>query len=189
MEGVASAATTPSSTPTCLTKSTSSASITISGNRATAHFTLPANCKGQVVSLVSYTAPNGTDHKPFAEQKLFKATTRTFNVSGDRNMSVEVPDCFFQVDLARGQPIQSFAGGVTYNSQGRLLTASGGGSKSCDQPATVQPAKTQPIVQQKNVTVVNNNEDMDMEDRNNNNNQKKGGRGRASASSSCCARK
>jgi hypothetical protein len=146
----------------------------MSGNRATAHFTLPKNCTGQVVSLVSYKAPNGTDHKPFAEQTMFKATTRTFNISGARTMSVEVPDCFFQIDLVRGQPIQSFASGRTYSSEGRMLTASGGGSKSCNAPAaTTQAAPVAPAVQKQEVKRVNNNQnDNEMEDEDRNNNQK-----------------
>lgn len=124
----------------CLRESTANASITVAGDRATAHFTLPSGCKGQVVSLVSYKAPNGTDGKPYSSQELFRSTTRTFNNEGRREMSVQLPDCYYQVDLVTGQPLQSFANGVTYHGQHRFLVARHGGNKFCSQPMQTQPA-------------------------------------------------
>lgn len=126
----------------CLRESTANAKITFSGNKATADFKLPGNCKNQTVSLVSYMAPNGTDGKPYAQQKLFKSTTREFNVADShRTISVEVPDCYFQIDLVKGQPKQSFADGTTYHAENRFLAGRMGGNKSCDQP---KPAATPP---------------------------------------------
>ena len=129
---------------TCLTPSTAKPDIKVSGNTATAHFTLPSGCKNINVTFVSYKAPNGTDGKPYAQQVLFTSVTRNYNVEGRREIKIALPDCFYQVDLVIGQPLQSFAGGATYHGEHRFLDARHGGSKSCTPAQTVQPAPPAP---------------------------------------------
>lgn len=124
---------------TCLTPSTAKPVINVSGTTAHAYFTLPSGCKNINVTLVSYKAPNGTDGKPYDQQVLYKSITRNYNVEGRRDITIALPDCFYQVDLVIGQPLQSFAGGVTYHGEHRFLLAKHGGSKSCA-PAQAAPA-------------------------------------------------
>lgn len=129
---------------TCLTPSSANPSITVSGTTATANFTLPKGCKNIDVSLVSYKAPNGTDGKPFDQQVLYKSVTRNYNIEGRREIKVEVPNCYYQVDLVIGQPLHSFAGGVTYHAQHRFLLAKQGGTTSCTPAVTPTPPPATP---------------------------------------------
>lgn len=125
----------------CLNQRTSKPSIRVSGNTATAHFTIPKNCKEKVV-LASYQAPNGTHGKPYEKQKIYRWVTQVYNKPGNYNLKVNIPNCFYQVDLARGDVIQRFSGDNTYNRQGRLLAHKQGGNKSCEPKPVPTPTPT-----------------------------------------------
>lgn len=120
-------------------------SITVNGNKAVASFKFPGQCEGQniPISFVSYKAPNTPGNQPFSQQVLFDSVTR--NYSQPRNgaqITINVPDCKYQLDLVVGQPITQFSDGHasanTYTGQKRMITASGGGSGEC----FAQPAPT-----------------------------------------------
>ncbi len=150
---------------------TSAESISISGNTATGKFTVPSGCPGTHVLLASYTAPNGTDGKPYTSQKLY-ASSRALFGPGRHSISVALPNCYYQVDLARGDLLQNF-NQTTYTTSPNhiLLAARHGGTQSCEQkptPAPAPPAATKPAPpaptppaptqsqQQSQSTVVNN---------------------------------
>lgn len=142
---------------TCLRPSNANSNISVNGNIATATFTFPEVCKNKdiKITLVSYKAPNNNDAKPFDQQVYYKSVTRDYNITGRRHISVSVPDCFYQVDLVLGEPLRSFAGGVTYHAQHRFLLAEIGGDKPClSQPAATAPAQP---ARQASVTIQNTN--------------------------------
>lgn len=128
------------------TKCTTSAeSISISGNTATGKFTVPSGCPGTHVLLASYTAPNGTDGKPYTAQKLH-ASSRALFGPGKHTLTVQLPNCYYQVDLARGTVLPNF-NSTTYTASTKhiLLAAKHGGTQSCEQkPAPTPPAVTKP---------------------------------------------
>ena len=57
---------------------------------------------------------------------------------------VKVPDCYWQVDLFFGRPIDTLVeGGPTYSSEGRLIDGKLGGTKPCVKPTdTATPTHT-----------------------------------------------
>ncbi len=124
---------------------TSNESISISGTTATGRFTVPKGCPGTHVLMASYTAPNGTDGKPYAAQKLYASKRAKFG-PGRHSLSVQLPNCYYQVDLARGTVLQNFRT-TTYTASPNhiLLDAKHGGTQSCEKKPTPQPpAPTKP---------------------------------------------
>lgn len=135
-------------TQACFRRTTANPQITVTGNKATATFTIPKECKSEKVTLASYQAPNGTDGKPYGEQKLFRWVTQTYQ-PGKHTLKVTVPNCYYQVDLARGDVINKFSKGNTYFQQDRLIDAAHGGNKSCEPPKpkpTPKPEPAKPVV-------------------------------------------
>jgi len=130
----------------CFKTSTAKASIKVSGGQATANFTIPKNCTPKKVTLVSYKAPNGTNGKPYPKQTVHAFNTKTFQNPGKHVIKVDLPNCFYQVDLVRGDHvIQHFSDGNTYTAQNRLITAKHGGKQSCEPKKAPAPAaKTKP---------------------------------------------
>lgn len=116
-----------------------------SSNIATATFTVPAHCTTpQVYTLVSYTAPNGTTGLPYTAQKLYKSVTKTFG-PGTHTMQVQVPDCFYQVDLVGGYPVATFPNNqALYHNEHRFFRALHGGTKSCETPKPPVTPPAQP---------------------------------------------
>ena len=118
------------------------------GDTVTVHFTVAAG-KTVTVSLVSYKAP-----EPFSTaenlqfQELFQADTGTFT-GGTHSLTVEVPDCYFQLDFIGGLPIDPFgpAGSDTlYARQGRRIAFVNGGTEpcDCDVPPVCEPPPCEP---------------------------------------------
>ncbi len=103
------------------------------GGTATVSFTVAAGCNIQL-SLVSYKAPSATFSASTANQQvLFDSMTATL-AAGAHSFSVNVPDCFFQVDFVFGSPMTTLgpAGSNNfYSAQGRLISGMNGGSTSC----------------------------------------------------------
>lgn len=124
----------------CLDKAASKPSLKVSGNKASASLTIPKNCVNQKVTIASYKAPNGTDGKPYSQQKIYRWSSYTYTKAGRYTIKLAVPDCYYQVDLARGGVIQDFSPGNTYAQQGRLLASAHGGNKSCTPKPAPAPA-------------------------------------------------
>ncbi len=129
----------------CVRQSTAKAVINVSNNVATARVSIPKKCGPTQISFASYKAPNGTNGKPYANQSLFAVTTKTFQ-PGRNTISVNLPDCHYQVDLVRGTPISDFTN-TTYHKQNRFLGAVHGGSKSCsEKPVVITQVVEKPVV-------------------------------------------
>jgi hypothetical protein len=109
-----------------------------SPDHVVASFTVPAACSVEV-SLVSYQAPSSSfDPKTASQQTVFDSKDATF-AAGAHSLAVNVPACYFQVDFVRGAVIQHLGPDGSnnfYGAQGRLISASNGGSKSCSTAST-----------------------------------------------------
>lgn len=92
----------------------------------------PENCKAKL-TLASYQATEDVFNE---DQVLYQYETKHVAAHPER-LTVHVPDCFYQVDLAFGHVIRSFKGGVRYGD--RLISADNGGTKVCE-PPTPPPA-------------------------------------------------
>lgn len=90
------------------------------------------------LSLVSYTAPGPTfDAKTADQQVVFQTDIGTFG-PGVHTLSVDLPDCYYQVDFVCGPVIVHLGPAGTnnfYTPQNRLFSADNGG---CN-PSTVTP--------------------------------------------------
>lgn len=113
----------------------------LNGNKVTATFEVKGNadCKQDVV-LASWQAPDGDKGRPYELQKLYKYVSGTFGV-GKHTLTVELPDCFYQVDLARGKNPTGPNGSAVYE-QGRLMGSLHGGTKVCEEPKQPEEPKT-----------------------------------------------
>jgi hypothetical protein len=129
----------------CPSSVTTSGPITIGGGGAQVSFTVAAACAGVEVTLVSYAAPSAAFDESAADQQvLFRATTMTA-LSGPQLLTVEVPDCFFQVDFVYGPPLQTLGPAGTgnfYGAQGRLILFATGGVNSCSTSTTTATSST-----------------------------------------------
>ncbi len=105
------------------------------GDTVTVHFTVAAGVTGIEVALVSYVAPAATfDASTAYLQRVYKVDTGIF-AAGEHSLTVEVPNCYFQIDFITGCVIETFgAPGSTgfYTPQGRLISADNGGTQSCN---------------------------------------------------------
>ena len=123
--------------------------IAINGNTATSRFSLKgaANCK-YYMSLFSFEAPSANG-QPFREQTLYAQQTK-FVGPGNHTLTVEIPECYFQVDMVTGRPLDAKKGdrlhdvvaetnmpnhgmsGIMVSSH--IVDAFVGGNKSCEEP-------------------------------------------------------
>src|ERR1041385_7148009 len=102
--GVLAPSTTSAQTLPCFREGTAQVGLAINDKTATATFIIPDACGAQEVSLVSYNAPSANG-LPLDQQSVFQSTTQTLN-PGRYALAIQIPDCFYQVDLVQGQVIQ-----------------------------------------------------------------------------------
>jgi hypothetical protein len=108
------------------------------GGTASVDFTVAADCNVQL-SLVSYQAPAATFSEDTASQQTIFDTATATLAAGAHTLSVDVPNCFFQVDFILGSPIATLgpAGSSNfYSAQGRLISAMNGGTAQCSAGTT-----------------------------------------------------
>jgi uncharacterized protein DUF11 len=106
-------------------------SILVAGGKATATFSISAACPATTVTLASYEAPAATFSLP---QTLFDDASATFASGGPYTLTVDLPDCFFQVDLVTGTAIPVLTSGNLYGNRKAAFTQ--GGVKACPPPTT-----------------------------------------------------
>lgn len=100
------------------------------------NYALASGCAvehGGRLSLVAYTSPGVTPAvlTPKPPSRAFDMHT-TLNGAGGL-LQVRLPPCAFEVDLALGEPVQTFAGPVNpYAAANRLIAGGLGGYGSCD---------------------------------------------------------
>jgi hypothetical protein len=94
-------------------------------------------CSEIQLSLVSYTAPsNAFDANTASQQVVFDSKTADFD-AGLHTWTVNMPNCYFQVDLVYGTVIEHLGPANSnnfYGTQGRLITALNGGTTTCEVP-------------------------------------------------------
>jgi hypothetical protein len=115
---------------------------TFAGNMATINFTVAAGCENVKLSFVSYKAPSNVYTAEEADQQvLFRYVTDTFQ-AGPGQMTVEVPNCYFQLDFVYGEHLDHLgpAGSTNFYSS-RKIRGQMGGTAACvvEQPPTEQP--------------------------------------------------
>lgn len=124
----------------------------VPGGTATASITIAAGCSVDV-SLVSYEAPSASfTFESAGQQVLFGS--QTVSGAGLHTLSVNVPNCFFQVDLVFGQPITNLGPADSNNfyfRQGRLIAGVNGGTTACvhdteESPPPIGTVTTPPVV-------------------------------------------
>lgn len=117
--------------------------ITVSGGVATASFTVAAGCTIPQISLVSYQAPSATYDESTADQQVrFQEVSESNVTAGTYTLQIAIPDCFFQVDLVTGPPIEKLgpAGSDNfYGKQNRLIVGMNGGTQACAAPPPTCP--------------------------------------------------
>jgi hypothetical protein len=91
------------------------------------------DCKVDVV-LASWQAPDGDKGLPYSDQKLFKHVSGNFG-KGKHTLTVELPKCYYQVDLARGKNPTGPNGSAVYEKE-RLMGSLHGGTQKCEEPKT-----------------------------------------------------
>jgi hypothetical protein len=118
-------------------------------SEVTVHFTIAKDCQERL-TLASYEAESTSD-QDLDSQTLHDWTSRTFG-EGKYSMSVDVPECIFQVDFAREDVIRNLSASNRYGD--RLIDYDIGG-ETCPEveatevttpPTTEAPAEVQPEV-------------------------------------------
>jgi LPXTG-motif cell wall-anchored protein len=107
------------------------------------------NC-AKVVTLEAWKAPNATDGRPFKEQVLFRHITRTLD-AGSHLLSVQLPNCYYQVDLIHGSKTMGANGEIKFDSA-RMIGSVHGGNKVCT--VTTPDTPDEPEVPETPVTPV-----------------------------------
>ena len=93
-----------------------------------------AVCEVAGITLVSYEAQSKT-WETSRPQYLYDFQTQMIPRGETRTYEIDVPNCYWQVDLVFGRPIESLVeGGTTYSAEGRLIKGHLGGTKPCVKP-------------------------------------------------------
>ena len=146
--GTASYAT-PGTYPTCTSTPADVEVVTIDHAAGTATVGLKdsAVCEEAGITLVSYEAQS--DSWPTSRpQYLYDYQTQIVPRGETADYKIKVPDCYWQVDLVFGRPIETLVeDGTTYSSEGRLISGKLGGVKPCVKPThtgtpTATPTET-----------------------------------------------
>ncbi len=89
------------------------------------------NCE-KAVTLESWKAPNGTDGKPYKQQTLYRFKTLTGLKPGEYRVSVQLPNCFYQVDLIHGTKTMgaSSDADIKFDAD-RVIGSVHGGNQAC----------------------------------------------------------
>jgi hypothetical protein len=114
---------------------TADGSLTLSGNVVTGKILVSGSnpqCRA-TVTIATWTAPNGSDGRPYSQQRLFSHNTQTFS-AGKHTIATQMPDCFYQADLLRGDQPTAPDGGPVYPA-GFLMGWLNGGERSCVHPS------------------------------------------------------
>ncbi len=117
--------------------------FTKNGQTVTAKVKVTGTDCNEPVTIASWEAPNA-EARPLSAQKLYKHTSKRFG-AGVHTISVQAPQCYFQVDVVRGLNPTGPNGTPEYGPErnmGWLL----GGSQKCGndnfQPPATPPAPT-----------------------------------------------
>jgi len=113
------------------------ASFTLSDGTAVATFTVLPGCGGTQVSFASYEMLSGPDE--LFPQTLYDSESQTLS-EGRHSLTVNVPGCFWQIDLATGPVLSTIEKNSLYG--GRLVIALHGGDAACPPTTTTGTSTT-----------------------------------------------
>lgn len=90
-------------------------------------------------TLAAWEAPNGVDGRPYKEQVLASHMTKTIE-TGNRNqakrtLSVQIPECYYQIDIMRGKKVMGRNGEIKFDAD-KHLGGVHGGTQACETPET-----------------------------------------------------
>lgn len=117
-------------------------SFTTSGNTASANFDISggAGCEEQVTVAV-WRAPYGsTNFQPYSQQVLLSSKTAYYS-AGDNYLTVNVPNCDYQVDVLRGNAATRPDGTANYVYP-QIVDWLQAGNKTCEPPSKPTPPST-----------------------------------------------
>lgn len=124
----------------CFRHATANASIVEKGGKAVAEFKVPQKCNDNkhTVSLVVYKLNDGNWEHKVNNQFIYASKTVTVG-TGQHTVSVNLPNCGYQADLVKGQPVNIASGA----NQGHILAAKvGGNAVPCAAKPTPVPTPT-----------------------------------------------
>lgn len=118
--------------------------FTLNGDgTVTAAFTVTGHDCEQAVTLASWQAPDAIKGRPYDQQKLYKHVTGTFG-EGTYKLTVQLPDCYYQIDLVTGTSPTGVNGTPVYETE-RMLGSLHGGTQKCEEtPPTTPETPTTP---------------------------------------------
>lgn len=106
-----------------------------------------ASCRKDIV-MASFKIPHATlQPYPVEEQTLFAYTTIKDAAPGEYTLKVNVPECFYQVDVARGLNPTGPNGRLPYEDH-RLIDAYLGGKEACKDKPVVEKPVVKPAVKE-----------------------------------------
>lgn len=115
------------------------------GTVAIAHVVVEGgeSCEQQVTIAV-WQAPDGDKGQPYELQKFHGFATYTLAV-GTNEVRIQLPDCFYQVDLLRGTDPRGIDGGPVYPVE-VMMASLHGGTKACVVEESTGEGTTPPVV-------------------------------------------
>lgn len=125
----------------------SSTAITNANGRASVSFTVDHTGCDVLVSLVSYTAPDPYFDANDANQQKIYDEISFYAPPGSHQMTVSMPNCYFQADFVYGMPIDTLgpAGSNNfYSPQQRLIKSLNGGSVACTSTSSTTSSSPAP---------------------------------------------
>lgn len=135
--------------PTCRSTPADVEVVSIDYAKGTATVKLKdsALCEAAGITLVSYEAQSN-QWETSRPQYLYDHQTQIVPRGETADYKIKVPDCYWQVDLVFGRPIETLVdGGPTYSSEGRLIKGHLGGHKPCVKPTESPTATPTPTVE------------------------------------------
>jgi hypothetical protein len=127
----------------CLRNATANATISEQNGKAVATFTVPKKCDDNkhTVSLVVYKLNDGNWEHKIKNQYIYAHKTIQVG-TGKHTVSVNLPNCGYQADLVKGQPVDVSTGAH----QNHILAAHVGGNRvACAAKPTPKPTPNTPI--------------------------------------------
>lgn len=109
--------------------------FTIKGNKVTGTFKVSGKDCHEPVTLAVWKSTK--TNRPLTKQRLYKSATATFS-SGTHTLTAELPDCYYQVDLVRGDKadLNPAKPGAERYGKDRILGWVVDGNKACTKKTT-----------------------------------------------------
>lgn len=113
------------------TANDSNSKFTKDGLKVTAKVKVTGNNCNEPVALAAFKSTES--NRPLSAQRLHDVTLKNFS-SGTHDVSVEVPACYFQVDLVKGHDVATKNGSALHYGPDRLMGWLVGGNRDCQMP-------------------------------------------------------